>query len=154
MARTAVVIGVLVLGLGFLGGAGYVWVENDLAHYGQATYAITGMEGSDLEPTSTVRENASVIAYSDLPPKAQRAFDRARHGRENTLWSKDDRRAVEALLPYSTEYIEYQGAYYRILILSGHRGQRYWWRGLLTFVGSGGVGLALIGFGVRERLGA
>lgn len=152
MTRTAVLVGMLVVGLGFVAGAGYVWMENDLAHYGQGTYAITGMGGSALEPTSTVPENASVIAYSDLPPKAQRAFDKARQGQGNTLWSKDDRRAVEALLPYSTGYVEYRGEYYQILILSGHRGQQYWWRGLLMFIGSAGIGLALIGAGVRELL--
>lgn len=149
-----VIAGGLLLGLGFLGGAGYAWVENDLTHRGQATYAITGMEGSDLAPTSTVPDNASVIAYRDLPPKAQQAFDRARQGHGNVLWGQADRRAVEAILPYSTEYVEYNGDYYQILVLSGHRGAQYWRRGLLTFIGSGVIGLACIGFGVRELLRA
>lgn len=143
---------VVVLGLAFLAGAGYVWVEYDLSHYGQGTYSITGMEGTELEPVSTVPDNASIIAYTDLPPNAQHAFDEARQGEEHLLWFKDDRRVVEALLPYSSEYVVYQGDYYQILILSGHRGQRYWQEALLKFIGAGGIGLLLIGFGVRDLL--
>lgn len=152
MTRPLISSVLLVLGLVFLAAAGYVWVENDLAHYGQGTFAITGMEGSDLEPEPTTPEDASVIAYSDLPPKAQVAFDSARRGESHTLWSNDDRRAVDTLLEYSGEYVEYHGEYYQIVVLSGHRGQRYWLRGLVMFVGAGGIGLALTGFGGRELL--
>ena len=152
MSRTVVIIGVLILGVGFLGGAGYAWIENDLAHRGQATYAITGMEGADLAPASTVPDNASVIAYRDLPPKAQQAFDKTRQGNGKVLWGQADRQAVEAILPYSTEYVEYNGDYYQILVLSGHRGAQYWRRSLLMFLGSGGIGVAFIGFGVKELL--
>lgn len=150
MAKVAVWLGLLILGLGFLAGAGYVWTENDLAHYGQSTYAITGMEEGDIEPESTQPANSSVVAYSDLPPKAQAAFDKARNGEGNLLWSRDDRRAVEALWPYSGEYVEYQGEYYRILVLSGHRGDRYWRRALLKFIGAGAIGAALVGISVRN----
>lgn len=75
MSRSVVAVGLLILGMGFLGGAGYLWVENDLAHFGQRTYAITGIDRKDIESTSTVPENASVVAFSDLSPNAQQAFD-------------------------------------------------------------------------------
>lgn len=102
-------IGVLILRLGFLGGAGFVWLEYDLSHYGQTTYSVSGMEGTDVEPEQTVSENASIIGYTDLPPNAQRAYEKVRRGEGNVLWSKDNWRAVETLLPYSGEYVEYQG---------------------------------------------
>jgi len=150
--RSAISVVVLIIGLGFCAGAGYVWIESDLSHFGQGTYAITGMEGKEIEPVSTTPDNASIIGYTDLPPKAQRIFEKARRGEGHVLWSEDDRQSVEALLPYSGEYVEYQGAYYRIVILSGHRGQRYWQEALLKFIGAGGIGLVLIGFGGRELL--
>lgn len=150
MARSVVAIGGLVLGICFLAGAGYVWAEYDLAHYGQGTYTITGMAGSEVTPSATVPENASVVAYTDLPPKAQRAFDKARRGKRHILWAQDDRQAVQALLPYSTEYIEYRGRFYRILLLSGHRGPDYWRTAVLKFGVTAGIGVVLLGVGVRE----
>lgn len=147
MTRTHIAAGLLIVGLGLLAVAGFVWVDNDLAHYGQSTYVITGPEGSELEPESTVPENATVIAYSDMPRKAQAAFDKAHQGEGMVLWQKDDQRAVEAIS--SGKYVEYQGEYYQIVILVGHRSQRYWVQGLVKFIAAGGIGLVLIGYSIR-----
>lgn len=147
MARTHIAAGLLIVGLGLLAVAGFVWVENDLSHFGQSTYVISGPEGSELEPQSTVPQGSSVIAYDDLPPKAQVAFERALQGDGTVLWAEDDRRAVEAVS--NGEYIEYQDEYYQFVILVGHRGQRYWVQGLLKFIAAGAGGLGLIGYSIQ-----
>lgn len=150
MRRPLIALGLVVLGLGFLGAAGYVWVDNDLAHYGQATYAIAAPEGADFEPQPTVPDDATVVAYEDLPSTAQAAFEAALEGEGRVLWEQDDQRAVAALSPHSGGYIRYRGEYYEFLLLVGHRGASYWQRGLLTFLGALGAGIALIGLGGRE----
>ena len=147
--RRALAVALVALGLLALGGAGSLYLENDLAHYGQATYVIAPADPGGFEPRSSVPDDATVVDYGELPPRAQAGFDAARRGESLILWGQDDRRAIDAIEPYSGAYVQHQGQYYEILLLVGHRGPGYWQRGLLEFLAVAALGLGLIGAGAR-----
>lgn len=64
--RIALTVILLVLGLAGLGTAGFLVTTQDVSTWGQASQ---WMQISEDSPTDTVPDNASVIAYDDLPPE-------------------------------------------------------------------------------------
>lgn len=143
--QIAVTVILLVLGLAGLGTAGFLVTTHDVSTWGQASQ---WMQISEDSPTDTVPDNASVIAYDDLPPEGQRAFDAAREGQVSELWEEDDRQLLDTLKEY--EYIRYEGEYYEYGFAIGEP-ESLWGIVMLT----SGLGLMFTAAGVwrmRENL--
>lgn len=85
-----VVAVLIVLGLAMLAHPLFLW-----PHYGQTPYGL-----GDVEQVSGETDSEATIAYEELPPKAQAAFDDARNEDDEDLWSGEDERALAALIEY------------------------------------------------------
>lgn len=90
----------------------------------------------DEEPRASVPEDASVVAFEDLPPATQDAFRRALNDGDDGAFDDDDRTArlpadadTERLASY--DYVRYRGDYYGFSVTS------------VDNMGSGGAFLAV-----------
>ncbi|WP_049936189.1 hypothetical protein [Haloplanus natans] len=101
----------------------------------------------DEEPRASVPEGASVVAFEDLLPATQDAFQRAFDGGDGGAFDGDDRTArlpadtdTERLASY--DYVRYRGRYYGFSVIS------------VDNVGSGGTFLAVaLGIGAIAAVG-
>lgn len=124
---------VLVVGLVLLAHPLYLY-----PHLGQTPYSVYVSGTQTVSPP-----DEEVIAYSALPPDAQRAFDAARQEEVHRLWTGENDEAINTLGQF--EYIHVDGTYYQYQI--GHIDRLTHAmpvRGLLTTLGAILVVLGLL----------
>lgn len=113
----AVTAVLLLIGLSSLGYAGVVLNNTNVSKWGQEPH---WLQFTDESPIDSVPDDASVVAYSDLPVEGKRAFDNARQNRQYTLWSDDDSAVIQTLDQH--DYIRYRGEYFGYGLSHGHQG--------------------------------
>lgn len=137
------------LAVGVLVGVGLLLLAHPLylmPHAGQTAYVL-----SDVDPVADTSSETSV-AYRDLSPAARVAFDEARAGGSETLWSGEDAAAIDQFETH--ESVRHQGTSYQYRFSHADRVRPFGGllRGLLTALGGACVVVgALVGYAGRWR---